>query len=1321
MPEPLHPFEALLRRRIVVLDGAMGTTLQHLHLSEADYRGNRFRDWKGKDLKGAIEVLLLTRPQAVAQVHEEYLRAGADVIETNTFSATTIGLHEFLFPGEARDRRKTPEFFDSVINDQTLREVVREMNVTAARLARTAAERVSNETGEQRFVAGALGPLPVTASLSPEVNDPGFRAVTFDQLRQTYRDQIDALLEGGVDLLFVETIFDTLNAKAALFAIAEAFATTPDRKIPLVISGTITDRSGRTLSGQTLEAFLTSIAHAQPLVIGLNCALGPDEMSPFVEELARVAPAFVSAYPNAGLPDPLSETGFPETPETFAPKVIAWARNGWVNMLGGCCGTTPQHMAAFAKTVREIAPRPVATVYDRRPPARHGEDGAHRAPLQLSGLEPLNITPEFGFVVVGERTNVTGSPRFSKLILAGDFDGAVAVARQQVANGANIIDVNLDEGMLDSEAAMTRFLNLIGSEPEIARVPVMIDSSKWSVIEAGLKCAQGKCVVNSISLKNGEEEFLRQAQLVRRYGAAVIVMAFDERGQADTVERRVEICRRAYDLLVDRAGFLPSNIVFDPNVLTVATGLEEHRNYAVDFLEATRWIKEHLPGARVSGGISNVSFSFRGNNTVREAMHAAFLYHAIRAGLDMAIVNAGQLAVYEEIEPGLRERVEDVLLNRRDDATERLVDFAGTVEAKTKEPAQEKAWRAAPVQERIAHALVHGITDFIEVDTEEARAQFARPLQVIEGPLMAGMSLVGDLFGAGKMFLPQVVKSAQVMKKAVAYLMPFMEAEKSALAKAQARIVMATVKGDVHDIGKNIVGVVLQCNNYEVIDLGVMVPAATILQTARAVNADVIGLSGLITPSLDEMVHVAQEMERGNFRVPLLIGGATTSRAHTAVKIAPHYHSSTVHVLDASRAVGVVNKLLGDGAEFDRVTRDDYERLRLEHAAKNKQRDLISLKDARANAPRLDWGNYIPPKPEFGVHVFASDPGSARVPRAGFGFSPKQSFAELEESETMPPEGKNPRWRDANASTRGACATRISLATLVPFIDWSPFFHTWELRGRYPAIFDDAVVGKQARELFADAQTLLTKIVDEKLLVARGVFGFWPANAIGDDVELFTDETRSQRLTTLHFLRQQMRKPPAQFNHCLADYVAPIEDQKSEIRNQKSNDYIGGFAVTAGIGADEVANDFKRAHDDYNAIMVKALADRLAEAFAEYAHKLAREAWGFGRDENLLPEDLIREKYRGIRPAAGYPASPDHTEKRTLFDLLNPEENCGITLTESFAMHPGASVSGLYFSHPNAKYFGVGKVGRDQVEDYARRSGAEVTEIEKRLAANLGY
>jgi 5-methyltetrahydrofolate--homocysteine methyltransferase len=1443
-PDNLHPLETLMRERIVVLDGAMGTMVQQYRLSEAEYRGGRFQDWNGKDLKGCLEILLLTKPDVIEEIHRRYLDAGADIIETNTFSGTTIGLHDFLFKEEPANGRKDAEFFQHVVDDRELRDLITEINLTAARLARRAADAVSEQSGRRRFVGGSLGPLPVTGSLSPDVNDPSFRAVTFDQIRKAYSEQAAALLEGGVDLLMVETIFDTLNAKAAIAAITELFEKT-GRSVPLIISGTVTDRSGRILSGQTVEAFLTSIAHADPLVVGLNCALGPGEMEPYIEELAHGTDRYVSAYPNAGLPDPLSPTGFPETPESLAPQLEKWARNGWLNIVGGCCGTTPDHIRLIAERVRDLSPRRVelpppgsaraaradfgataeisagASYSKRRLPhferpwakyavtfstrdrqtlspsernivlrsivyahehgqyelyvasvmpdhvhllfepqlkeqantggsvfwsltdilqpiksstahrinkargvtgavwekesfdrlirsesdleekfeyicrnpwdagvARPGEDypwlwtpeeslavapkttrEARALPrvadtaLHLSGLEPLNITAEMGFVVVGERTNITGSPKFSKLILAGDFEAALAVARQQVAGGANILDVNMDEGMIDSEASMTKFLHLIGSEPEIARVPMMIDSSKWSVIEAGLKCVQGKPVVNSISLKNGEEEFLRQAALVKRYGAAVIVMAFDEIGQADNFQRRIEVCDRAYRLLTERAGFAPNDIIFDPNILTVATGLEEHRNYAVDFINAVRWIKANLPGARTSGGVSNISFSFRGNNTVREAMHAAFLYHAIQAGLDMAIVNAGQLAVYEEIEPELKTRVEEVLLNRRDDATERLVEFAEGVKAIGKTAAEKEAWREAPVEERLSHALVKGIVDFIEADTEEARQKFSRPLQVIEGPLMAGMSVVGDLFGAGKMFLPQVVKSARVMKKAVAYLLPFMEAEKSADAKPQARIVMATVKGDVHDIGKNIVGVVLQCNNYEVIDLGVMVPAPKILEKARELKADIIGLSGLITPSLDEMVHVAQEMEREGFTLPLLIGGATTSRAHTAVKIAQHYRASTVHVLDASRAVGVVNTLLSDDlkGDFDEKTRADYARLREEHAAKSRDKKLIALEAARENRTPIDWPNYTPPRPEFfGTRVYASDAGT------------------------------------------------ITLDHLIPYIDWSPFFHTWELRGRYPAIFDDPVVGKQARELFDDAQQLLERIRGEKLLTARGVLAFWPAKSAGDDVEVYRDEARTEPLATFHFLRQQMPKPAGQFNHCLADYVAA-----------EKPDCLGGFAVTAGIGADELAAKFAADHDDYNAILAKALADRLAEAFAEFLHHEARVAWGFGKTENLSTDELIREKYRGIRPAAGYPASPDHTEKRTLFDLLDAEKATGIALTESFAMHPGASVSGLYFSHPDSKYFGVGKIGDDQARDYAARKGASLEYVRKWLAPNL--
>jgi 5-methyltetrahydrofolate--homocysteine methyltransferase len=1490
MPAPnLHPLETLMRERIVVLDGAMGTMVQQYKLSESDYRGDRFKDWKGKDLKGSIELLLLTKPALIDEIHRRYLEAGADIIETNTFSATTIGLHDFLFSGEPENGRKDPEFFQRVVDDADFRGLVEEINLSAARVARHAADTIANATGQRRFVAGSLGPLPVTASLSPDVNDPSFRAVTFDQIRKAYSEQASALMEGGVDLLMVETIFDTLNAKAAIAAIAELFEKS-GKSVPLIISGTVTDRSGRILSGQTVEAFLTSIAHAKPLVVGLNCALGPGEMEPYIEELAHGTSLFTSAYPNAGLPDPLSPTGFPETPESLAPQLQKWAQNGWLNIVGGCCGTTPDHIRAIASAVRDLPPRRVesrdlgsarasragfgapaeissATSYSKRrlphferpwgkyavtfstherrqltsterdlvlqsalygqehgqyelyvacvmpdhvhllfEPQVKGHDStggtifwalteilqaiksstAHRinkaagttgpiwenesfdrlirsesdlqekfeyicgnpwdsgvarqgedypwlwtpdqslagAPttarearalpsgdgtLHLSGLEPLNITPEMGFVIVGERTNITGSPRFSKLILAGDFEAALAVARQQVKGGANILDVNMDEGMIDSEASMTRFLNLIGSEPEISRVPMMIDSSKWSVIEAGLKCVQGKAVVNSISLKNGEEEFVRQAALVRRYGAAMIVMAFDESGQADSWQRRIDVCARAYHLLTKRAGIPPNDIIFDPNVLTVATGLEEHRNYAVDFIEAVRWIKANLPGARTSGGLSNVSFSFRGNNAVREAMHAAFLYHAIQAGLDMAIVNAGQLAVYEEIEPELKARVEDVLLNRRDDATERLVDFAESVKASEKTPIEKEAWRHAPVEERLSHALVKGIVDFIEADTEEARQKSKRPLDVIEGPLMAGMSVVGDLFGAGKMFLPQVVKSARVMKKAVAYLLPFMEAEKDANSKPQARIVMATVKGDVHDIGKNIVGVVLQCNNYEVIDLGVMVPAAKILEAARERKADVIGLSGLITPSLDEMVHVAQEMEREGFTLPLLIGGATTSRAHTAVKIAQHYRASTVHVLDASRAVGVVSNLLSDELreDFDEKTRADYARLREEHAAKSREKKLISLEQARANRTPIDWASYTPPKPEFlGARVYATDPGSARASHAGDGASPSRTLVSDESSFR----------RGAETGTRGACAPQsrsISLDDLIPFIDWSPFFHTWELRGRYPAIFDDPVVGQQARELFDDAQKLLEKIRAEKLLTARGVYAFWPAKAIGDDVEVYTDESRAEQLATFHFLRQQMKKPADQFNHCLVDYVAP--------ENASSVDYLGGFAVTAGIGADELAAKFAADQDDYNSILTKALADRLAEAFAEFLHREARIAWGFGGDEKLSQDELLREKYRGIRPAAGYPASPDHTEKRTLFDLLDAEKATGITLTESFAMHPGASVSGLYFSHPESKYFGVGKIGDDQVRDYAERRNVPTAFVEKWLAPNRDY
>ena len=1209
----------MLSERIAILDGAMGTMVQRYRLSEADYRGQRFAEHP-HPLKGANDLLSITRPEVIQEIHAQYLAAGADLIETNTFNAQAISLADY-----------------------GLEPLTRELNLAAVACARRAVE----QCGRQAFVAGAIGPMSKTLSLSRDVHDPAKREVTLDQVKAAYREQVDALLEGGVDVLLVETVFDTLNAKAALCAIIEAFEARgiAHGAIPIMVSGTITDLSGRTLTGQTVEAFAISASHAPLLSIGLNCALGPNEMRPYIEALSLCSPVYVSCYPNAGLPDPLSPTGFPETPETLAPQLREWAQQGWLNIVGGCCGTTPAHIRAIAEAVRDCAPRPLP----------------HRPQLtRLSGLEPLVITPESGFLMVGERTNITGSPKFSKLILAGDFEGALAVARQQVEGGANILDVNMDEGMIDSEAAMTHFLNLIASEPEIARIPVMIDSSKWSVLEAGLKCVQGKCVVNSLSLKVGEEEFKRQARLLRRYGAAAVVMAFDENGQADNTERRKEICARAYRILTEQVGFPPEDIIFDPNVLTVGTGIEEHNGYAVSFIEATRWIKENLPHAKVSGGISNISFSFRGNNPVREAMHAAFLYHAIRAGLDMGIVNAGMLAVYEEIPKDLLERVEDVLLNRRPDATERLVEFAETVKSAGKAAVKDEAWRNAPVEERLSHALVKGIVEFIDADVEEARLKIGRPLHVIEGPLMAGMSVVGDLFGAGKMFLPQVVKSARVMKKAVAWLEPFMEAEKAADAQAQAKgkVVIATVKGDVHDIGKNIVSVVLQCNNFEVIDLGVMCPAEKILAAAREHNADIIGLSGLITPSLEEMTHLAQEMQRQGFTLPLLIGGATTSRAHTAVKIAPHYDGPVVHVLDASRAAGVVSALLSPEQRpaFVDALRKEDQRLQQAHAGRSENRKQLTLEAARANATALDWTAYVPPRPEFsGVRTV--EPG-------------------IEE--------------------------------LVPFIDWSPFFHTWELRGRYPGIFDDPAVGEQARELFDDAQKALAEIIAKKQFRAQGVYAFWPANAVGDDVELYPDERRAEPLATFRFLRQQMLKPEGQKNHALSDFVAP----------KGTPDYLGGFAVSI-HGGDELAKAFEAAHDDYNAIMSKALADRLAEAFAEYLHQQARIAWGFGREEQLGAEDLIRERYQGIRPAAGYPACPDHTEKRLLFRLLDAGSNAGMHLTESCAMRPGAAVSGLYFSHPEAKYFAVGKIAADQVEDYAARKQESAAWVRKWLSENL--
>jgi 5-methyltetrahydrofolate--homocysteine methyltransferase len=1272
----LHPLEKILRERIAIIDGAMGTVIQLYWrpkgLGEEWFRGKRFKEWKGKDQKGNNELLLLTQPQVIEEIHERYLRAGADIIETNTFSTTTLGQHDFLFPKHPEDR-KDQAFFDEVIHDATLVGLVEEMNQTAALLARRAADRVANETGRQRFVAGAIGPMPVTASISPDVNDPGFRSVSFAQLVHSYREQINTFLEGGVDVLLVETIFDTLNAKAALFAIDEVFAKRGSR-VPVMISGTITDKSGRTLTGQTVEAFWHSMRHAQPLSIGFNCALGPEELRPYVEEISHLADTYTCIYANAGLPNPLLPTGFPETPESMAPKIRPWAEAGWLNIVGGCCGTTPDHIAKIAEAVRDLPPRRVPQ---------------HERLLRLSGMEAFTQTAQTNFINIGERTNITGSPKFQKLILAGDYNSALTVARQQVENGAQIIDVNMDEGMLDGVAAMTRFVNLIASEPDIAKVPLMIDSSKGSVIEAGLRCLQGKGIVNSISLKEGEEKFLDHARLVRRYGAAVVVMAFDEKGQADSFERRIEICERCYRLLTEKIGFPPEDIIFDPNILTVATGIEEHNNYAVDFIRATEWIKKNLPYAKVSGGVSNISFSFRGNNTVREAMHSAFLYHAIRAGLDMGIVNAGMLEVYEEIPKDLLELVEDVLLNRRPDATERLVAFGEELKKKatgaTGVEKAEEEWRKGTVDQRLEHALVKGIDAFVEADTEEARQKYAKPLNVIEGPLMAGMNIVGDLFGAGKMFLPQVVKSARVMKKAVAYLEPYLQAEKSAniaaggVAKAAGKVIMATVKGDVHDIGKNIVGVVLGCNNYEIIDLGVMAPCERILDAAVQHGADIIGLSGLITPSLDEMIHVAKEMERRGMKQPLLIGGATTSKAHTAVKIAPGYSQSVVHVLDASRAVPVVSALLSpeQNRAFAEKNRTEQDSLRTRHARPATK--IVSIDFAREHRAPWSLAPQDIPQPEF---------------------------------------------------TGARLLDDFPLTVLRDYIDWSPFFHTWELRGVYPKILDHEKYGEQARKIFADANALLDRIIEEKLLRARAVYGFFPANSDGDDVIVWTDETRTQELTRFHFLRQQTEKTgndAANPYRCLADFIAPVGsapahlNPQSAIRNPQSKDHLGAFAVTSGVGLDELVKRFKAEHDDYNAIMAEAVADRLAEAFAECLHSRVRREWKYGLEEHLTNEELIEEKYRGIRPAAGYPACPDHTEKGTLWKLLDAEAKTGIRLTESYAMWPGSSVSGLYFAHPESRYFAVGKLGRDQIENYAKRKAIPLVEAERWLGPWLNY
>ena len=1224
---PVHEVDALLKERILILDGAMGTMIQRYKLDEAAFRGTRFQQWT-KDLKGHNDLLNVTQPAVIEAIHRQYLEAGADIIETNTFNSQAVSLADY-----------------------GMDDLGYELSKAGAECARRAvAGVIAAQPARRCFVAGAIGPTTKTSSISTDSNDAAARGTTFPELVHAYAEQVRGLLDGGVDLLLVETIFDTLNAKAAFFAIQQLYAEGA-RQVPIMASVTfIQAGSNRGFSGQTVEGFWNSISHVPLLSVGMNCALGPKEMRPLIEELSQLAPIYVSSHPNAGLPNPLLPTGFPETPESLAPQLREWAQNGWLNIVGGCCGTTPDHIRQIAGAVQGVSPR--------RP-------GKVEPYLRLSGLEALTVRPESNFVNVGERTNITGSPAFSKLILAGDYDKALTVARQQVEGGAQIIDINMDEGLLDSKAAMQKFLRLLAAESDIARVPIMVDSSKWEVIEEGLRNMQGKGIVNSISLKEGEAKFLEQARLIRRYGAAMVVMAFDERGQADSLSRRTEICERSYRLLTTQVGVPPQDIIFDPNILTVATGLEEHNNYAVDFIEATRWIKQHLPLAKVSGGVSNISFSFRGNNVVREAMHAAFLYHAIQAGLDMGIVNAGQLAVYEEVPKDLLALVEDVLLNRRPDATERLVGFAETVKQKGKAAVKDDEWRAKPVAERLAHALVKGLTDYIDQDVEEARQLSARPLDVIEGPLMAGMNIVGDLFGSGKMFLPQVVKSARVMKKAVAYLMPFMEAEKQRLgtARANGKVLLATVKGDVHDIGKNIVGVVLGCNNYEVIDLGVMVSCETILATAREKQVDVIGLSGLITPSLDEMVHVAKEMTRQGFAVPLLIGGATTSKAHTAVKIAPSYSQATVHVLDASRAVGVVGSLINaqQRTEFAASVRADYDRIRQAHQERG-SKALVSLEAARAHRLPTEWAAADLPVPAFtGVRTI----------------------------------------------------DRMSLRELVPFIDWTPFFHTWELRGRYPGILEDPTVGPKAKELLADAEALLAEIIRDDLLTARGVYGFFPANSVGDDIELYRDLDRQERVTTFHTLRQQMEKPADQFNLALADYVASKESGRT--------DYVGAFVVTAGIGVEALCAKFEKDHDDYNSIMVKALADRLAEAFAEWLHKQVRADWGYGRTESLTNEEMIRERYRGIRPAPGYPACPDHTEKRLLFDLLQAESRAGVTLTESFAMLPAAAVSGLYFAHPQAKYFAVGKINRDQVEDYAARKKLSVSEVERWLAPNLNY
>jgi len=1269
-----HPLFQILQNRIAIIDGAMGTTIRTYGMKEADIRGERFKN-STKDLLNNGDLFSLTQPTMICDIHRRFLEAGADIIETNTFGATSITQSEF-FVDDPRERggRKDPEFYQKIVDDSFLDGLAWEINEQSARQCREWADRVANATGRPRFVAGAIGPLTVSLSNSPDADDAGFRVATFDQVKKAYTQQIRALIAGGSDLLLVETIFDSLNAKAALVAIREVFDA-DGRELPVMISAAV-GRGGETMiSAQTIEAFWNAVEHVKPLSVGLNCSLGPDLMYPFLAQLAEKSTAAISCYPNAGLPNPLAPTGFDLGPADMGRFLGDFAKGGLINIAGGCCGNTPEHIAAIAKALEGKHPR------EWNVPASQPARGASVSipanidapqeirPLRLSGSQPFTQQPGV-YIMIGERTNVAGSPKFAKLIKEGKYEEAVAIARQQVENGANVIDICMDEGMIDGVAAMTRFLQLLASEPEVAKVPFMVDSSKWEVIEAGLKCLQGKGIVNSISLKEGEEKFRVNAAKVLKYGAAVVVMAFDEQGQAATFEDRIRICERAYRILVDEVGFPPEDIIFDPNILTVATGMEEHNNYALDFINATRWIKTNLPHAKVSGGVSNISFSFRGNNKVREAMHSAFLYHAIAAGMDMGIVNAGMLEVYEEIEPHLKELVEDVLLNRRPDATERLVELGETLKGTTSAAAEKVAeeWRNGTVEARIAHALVKGIDMYIEADAEEARVKLGRPLAVIEGPLMAGMGVVGDLFGAGKMFLPQVVKSARVMKKAVAHLTPFMEAEKAAMVaagevvKAQGKILLATVKGDVHDIGKNIVGVVLACNNYDVIDLGVMVSCERILERAREEKADIIGLSGLITPSLDEMTHVAREMERQGFKLPLIIGGATTSRAHTAVKIAPHYSEPVVHVLDASRAVPVTTSLLSEEgkSEFVAKHRAEYEALRKAHAAP--RQPVVDLQTARSRRTPIAWRAEDLPAPAFtGVRV-------------------------LED---------------------------FSLATLREFIDWTPFFHAWELKGVYPRILEDAKQGEQARQIFAEANLLLDRIIAEKLLTARGVYGFFPASAANDDVELYADASRATTIECFHFLRQQANREGAEPCRSLADFIAP--------KQAGFPDHIGAFAVTSGIGLKELCDSFRAVHDDYNAIMAEAIADRLAEAFAECLHKRVRDEWGFGQAENLAPADLIQEKYRGIRPAAGYPACPDHTEKSTLWRLLDVEKNTGMKITESFAMWPGSSVSGLYFAHPESRYFSLGKIGRDQVTDYAVRKAMSESEVERWLGPNLNY